>query len=91
MGIVSILWALWGASFVFMIVMSIFSARLGRNEEAQIFLAESSNHVKSEQDEIKARVGKVRPIKKASLAIAGIMTVVVLGYYLLDIFHRFGG
>jgi hypothetical protein len=48
MGFVPIMWAVWGVSFVFMAGISIFAARLGRNEEAQIFLADSSSHVKSE-------------------------------------------
>jgi hypothetical protein len=69
--------------------VSIFAARLGRNEEAQIFLADSSSHVKSEQDAILARVNKIRPVKMTALGIAGVMTVIVVVYYLVDIFHQF--
>lgn len=90
MKFVPIMWAVWGVSFVFMAAVSIFSARLGRNEEAQIYLAESSRRVKSEQDAIAARVGRVRPLKMTAFGIAGLMTVVVVGYYLLDVLHRFG-
>jgi hypothetical protein len=89
MGIVPIMWAVWGVSFVFMAGVSIFAARLGRNEEAQIFLADSSSHVKSEQDAILARVNKIRPVKMTALGIAGVMTVIVVVYYLVDIFHQF--
>ena len=89
MGIVPIMWAVWGVSFVFMAGVSIFAARLGRNEEAQIFLADSSGHVKSEQDAILARVNKIRPVKMTALGIAGVMTVIVVVYYLVDIFHQF--
>ena len=66
-----------------------FAARVGRNEEAQIYLAESSNRVKSDQDAILARVSKIRPVKRAALALVGVMTLVVVGYYLFDIFHQF--
>ncbi len=89
MGLVPIMWAVWGVSLVFMAGVSIFAARLGRNEEAQIFLAESSNRVKSDQDAILARVNKIRPLKMTALGIAGSMTVIVLAYYLIDIFHQF--
>ena len=89
MGIVPIMWAVWGVSLVFMAGVSIFAARLGRNEEAQIFLADSSSHVKSEQDAILARVNRIRPVKTTALWIAGAMTVIVLVYYLFDIFHQF--
>ncbi|MGB8030052.1 MAG: hypothetical protein WCF30_10345 [Terracidiphilus sp.] len=90
MGFVSVMWSVWGLSFVFMAGVSIFAARVGRNEEAQIFLADSSNRVKSDQDAIQAQVGKIRPVKRAALAMVGIMTVVVAGYYVLDILHQFG-
>ncbi len=89
MGFVPIMWAVWGASFVFMAGVSIFAARLGRNEEAQIFLADSSSRVKTEQDAIVAQVNKIRPLKMTALGIAGLMTVIVAGYYLFDIFHQF--
>ena len=90
MGFVPVMWALWGASFVLMLGVTILSARLGRNEEAQIFLADSSNTAKSEQDAILARVNKIRPLRKTTLVLVGLMTVVVIGYYVLDVFHQFG-
>jgi len=89
MKFVPVMWAVWGVSFVFMAAVSIISARLGRNEEAQIYLAESSSRVKKDQDEIAARVNKIRPVKKTALAVAGAMTFVVLAYYMIDIFHQF--
>ncbi|MGA2753867.1 MAG: hypothetical protein ABSE53_08865 [Terracidiphilus sp.] len=89
MGFVPIMWAVWGVSLVFMAGVSIFAARLGRNEEAQIFLADSSSHVKSEQDAILARVNKIRPVKMTALGIMGVMTVIVVVYYVIDILHQF--
>jgi len=89
MGLVPIMWAVWGVSLVFMAGVSIFAARLGRNEEAQIYLADSSNRVKSDQDAILARVNKFRPVKMTALWVAGAMTAIVLVYYLFDIFHQF--
>lgn len=69
--------------------VTIFAARVGRNEEAQIFLADSSNRIKSDQDAILARVNKIRPLKLTALGIVVVMTVIVVGYYLFDIFHQF--
>jgi hypothetical protein len=89
MGFVPIMWAVWGVSLVFMAGVSIFAARLGRNEEAQIFLADSSSHVKSEQDAILARVNKIRPVKMTAVGIVGVMTVIVVVYYVIDILHQF--
>jgi hypothetical protein len=89
MGFVLIMWAVWGVSLVFMAGVTIFAARLGRNEEAQICLADSSSRVQTEQDAIVARVNKIRPVKMAALGIVGVMTAIVVVYYVFDIFHQF--
>ncbi len=90
MGFVPVMWASWGASFVFMVGVSIVAARVGRNQEDQLFLADSSSYAKSEQREIAERLGKIRPVRLTSLGLAGVMTAFVVGYYLLDLAHRFG-
>lgn len=90
MDFVRLMWAVWGVSFVFMAGISIITARMGRNQEDQLFLADSSNHAKSEQSEIALRLGKIKPVRRAALGIAAVMTVVVVGYYLIDVMHRFG-
>jgi len=89
MGFVPIMWALWGASFLLMVGVSIVAARLTRNEEAQIFLADSSSHVKSEQDAIKARMSKIRPFRLTTLGLVGAMTVIVVSYYIVDVIRQF--
>ena len=83
MEFIPVMWSVWGASVVLMIGVSIYMARLGRNEENQLFLAESSSHVKSEQDDIAARVKKFQPVKRTALALAGAMTLLVLIHCIL--------
>lgn len=90
MGFAPIMWGVWCASFVFMAAVSILAARLGRNEEAQIFLADSSNHEESEQAQIAARVNKIMPLKRTARLLVALMTAVVIGYYVLDVMHQFG-
>jgi Mg2+/citrate symporter len=86
---VPVLLSLWGVSLLLMIIVSIFAARLGRNEEAQIFLAESSSHEKREQEAIAARMGKFQPVKRSVMILAGVMTLVVVAYFINNIFHQF--
>jgi hypothetical protein len=87
--LVPVLLSVWGVSLALMLGVSIYVARVGRNEEAQIFLAESSNHVKSEQDEIAARVGKLLPLKRSAMILAGVMTLAVAVYFVYNVFHQF--
>jgi len=89
MEFVSFMWALWAAAFFFMAAVSIYSSRLSRNEEDQIFLSDSSSHAKSEQTAIAARVGKIQPLRRTAFALAGAMTLFVLGYYVLDMVRQF--
>jgi hypothetical protein len=88
MTFVPVMWALWGAAFFFMAAVTIYASRLTRNEEDQLFLAESSNSMRTEQDAIASRVQKVQPVKRTALVFAIAMTLVVLGYYILDIIRR---
>jgi cell division protein FtsX len=89
MAIVPVMLSVWGVSLVLMLAVSLYAARLGRNEEAQIFLAESSSHVKSEQDEIAARVGKIRPLQRSLIGLASLMTLVVVVYFVINVFRQF--
>jgi len=88
MGFVPLMWALWGAAFFFMTAVSLYSSRLARNEEDQIFLSDSSSQAKSEQNAIAARIGKIQPLRRTAFAVAGAMTIVVLGYYVLDMVRQ---
>jgi hypothetical protein len=89
MAIVPVMLSVWGVSLVLMLAVSLYAARLGRNEEAQIFLAESSSHVKSEQDEIAARVGRIRPLQRSLIGLASLMTLVVVVYFVINVFRQF--
>jgi hypothetical protein len=84
MNIVPVLWAVWGVTVLFMVVVSIYSSRLAKNEEDQLFLAESSNHAKSEQDAIALKVGKIAPVKRTAVVLMSAMTLLVVVYYVFD-------
>jgi divalent metal cation (Fe/Co/Zn/Cd) transporter len=89
MGLLPVMWVVWGVSLVLTAGVSLYAARLGRNEESQIFLADSSSHERSEQEEIATRIGKVQPLKRSVLALAGLMTLLILAYYILDAVRQF--
>lgn len=89
MTFVPLMLALWGAALFFVAGVSIYSSRVTKNEEDQLFLTDSSNHARSEQDAIAMRMGKIQPLKRTALILAVAMTVVVLGYYILDMVRQF--
>jgi hypothetical protein len=83
-----VIWSVWGATVVLMAVVSLYVSRLGKNEEDQLFLADSSRHEQTEQMAIAGRLEKVQPLKRASLWLVGAMTAVVVVYYVMDMIHQ---
>lgn len=88
-GFVPMMWAAWLACIVLMVAVSMYSSHLGKNEEDQLFLGDAFNHVKTEQQNIAAKVSRVAPFKRAAMGLAGAMTIFVLVYYVLDMLKQF--
>src|SRR5208283_2076749 len=88
MGIVSIMWSVWGAAVVLMAVVGIYASRVGRYEESQLFLADSSTNAKLEQEMIAARLSRIQPLKRSVMALAGMMTLLVVAYYVVSPFRH---
>lgn len=88
-GFVPLMWAVWGVLVVLFAGVSLYSSHLAKNEEEQLFLDESSSHVKAEQEAILARVNRVRPFKLTAMGLAGAMTLVVIVYYILNVISQF--
>jgi hypothetical protein len=88
-GFAPIMWFVWGGLVVLLAALKVYSSRLTRDEDDQIILDESFNHVKSEQAAIMERVHKIQPIEKTALWLVVAMTVVVVAYYIMDIVNQF--
>jgi hypothetical protein len=81
---VPVIWSMWGVTVVLMAAVKLYASRLGKDEEDQVFLSDSSSHEQMEQLEIAVRVGKIEPLKKATLMLAGTMSIIVVAYYVVD-------
>jgi hypothetical protein len=88
-GFVPVMWSIWGVLVVLLAAVNLYASRLARDEEDQIFLSEGFNEERSAQAAIAEKVGKVEPLKKLALGLVGAMTLVVIGYYIFDIFRQF--
>lgn len=84
-----IVWSVWILCVLFLAFMYLYRSRLTRDEEDQIFLDESFSHQKSAQAAIAAKVEKIEPLVRTSLWLAGGATVLVIAYYIWDIFNQF--
>ena len=85
MTFVPVMWTIWAILFVLMAVLYLYRYSIAKNEEDQIFLDESFNSEKLEQEAIISRVAKVEPWIKVSQWLVAAMTAVVVVYYVRDI------
>ena len=88
-GYVLIMWAVWAASLLLMIVLKMYTNRLARNETDQLTLDAASDNLKTEQAAIMAKVNKMKPIRRVVFGLTGIMSLVVVSYYVLDVVNQF--
>jgi uncharacterized membrane protein YjfL (UPF0719 family) len=88
-GFVPIMWSVWGAVVLALVALKVYTGRLTRDEDDQIILDDSFNHVRSEQAAIIEKVHKIEPLQRVALWGAVAMTVVVVGYYGFDFYNQF--
>lgn len=89
MTFVPVMWSVWGLTIILMAIMLLYRSRLTRDEENQIFLDDSFGQEKAIQDAITARVAKVQPAIKGTEIVAGVATLFVIGYYIIDMINQF--
>jgi hypothetical protein len=86
---VPVIWAVWALCVLFLAIMYLYRSRLTRDEEDQIFLDDSFSQMRSAQAAIVDKVNKIQPIVRTSMWLAAAATVLVVGYYIWDIFNQF--
>ena len=86
---VLIMWAVWAAFVLLMIALKMYTDRLTRNETDQLTLDEAFDTLKPEQAAIMAKVNNIRPVRRVVMGLTGIMSLVVVSYYVLDVVNQF--
>jgi hypothetical protein len=89
MPFVPVMWSVWGLTILAMAVVFLYRSRLTRDEEDQIFLDDSFSHERTAQQAIIARVNKLQPLVRGSEIVAGVATLFVIGYYIMDVVNQF--
>ena len=86
---VPVIWSVWSLCILFLAAMYLYRSRLTRDEEDQIFLDDSFSHVRTAQAAITEKVHKIEPVVRTSVWLAGAATLLVVIYYIWDIFNQF--
>lgn len=83
------MWAVWLVVVLLFAAVSVYASHLAKNEEDQLCLDDSTSRLRAEQDAITARIRRFEPVKRATLSLAAAMTLVVVGYYVLNMVDQF--
>ena len=88
-GYVLIMWAVWAAFVLLMLALKMYTDRLARDENDQLTLDEAFDSLKNEKAAILAKVNKVQPFRRVVLGLTGVMSLVIVSYYVLDVVNQF--
>jgi hypothetical protein len=72
-----------------LIILKMYNSRLTRDEDDQLILDDSFNHIKAEQDMLMAKIHKLEPIVRVATGLAAAATLFVIVYYVLDMISQF--
>ncbi len=89
MSFVPVMWSVWGGLVLIMAVLFLYRSSLSRDEEDQLFLDDSFNHVQTAQAAIVDKVNKIQPLVKGASILVGAATLFVIGYYVVDVINQF--
>ena len=88
MAFVPVMWIVWGAIVVLMVGLHVYRSSLEKDEEDQLFLDDSFEHMRAANAAIVARSTKVEPLVTVSHWLVAAVSVIVIVYYVWDILRQ---
>jgi hypothetical protein len=82
MGVMPILWIVWGGVAVILMVLLGYSGTLTRYEEDQIFLDDAGHNQAEQQHEILAKVHRIDPYVRGAIGAVSLISVGIIGMYI---------
>ncbi len=85
MGAIRVLVIAWGAVGAVLLVLLGYRGTLTRYEEDQIFLSDAVSMESQQQNDIQRKLLKLRPFLVAMVWTIGLLTAVILGWFIRDL------
>ena len=83
--ILIVVWAVFSGLFLALLA---YNGTITRYEDNQVFLADTSSNEEQRQNIIVQRVHRMQPFIRATGALSGILTVLIVGIYTWDAWQR---
>lgn len=88
MSFVPAMWTVWAILALVVAGVHFYKSRLERDEDDQIFLDDSFDHMKVAQAAIVQKVHAIEPVERVALWLAVAATLFVIGYYIVEVIHQ---
>ena len=79
----------WATLVGLLVVLMIYRSTLVMHEDDQLFLADSENYMKQEQDELRHRMSRIGPFVTAAQVGCGALTLLIGGMWVWDAIKHF--
>ena len=89
MNLVLGMWSIWALFFVVYLVLRLYVARLSADENDTVLLDDAFAHERAAQEAIFAKVKKIQPAQRAALIGLGVMSLIVIVYYIWNVVQQF--
>lgn len=86
---VMMMWIVWGALAAVLLSLLMYRGNLTRYEDDQLFLSDSNQIEHQAQDEILVKIRKIEPMIRIFGSVTGLITVVIMGFYVYDAIQHF--
>jgi cytochrome c-type biogenesis protein CcmH/NrfG len=83
------MWIVWGVLVLVYVAIRIYVARLDLDENDTILLDDAFAHERAAQEAIIAKVKKIEPARRVVLIALVVMSLIVIGYYVWNMWQQF--
>ena len=89
MSLVIVVWMVWGALGLVLLGLIMYRGSITRYEEDQLFLDDANEFQHRQQTEILQRVKRLEPAIRIFGGVEGLVTLGIVGFYLMDALRQF--
>jgi cytochrome b subunit of formate dehydrogenase len=79
----------WASIAAVLVVLLIYRSTLVIHEDDQLFLSDSENYMKKEQDEVQHRLGQIAPLVRVMQVGCAAVTLLIAGIWVWDMYKHF--
>lgn len=84
-----VVWIVWAALGLTLLVLIMYRASITRYEEDQLFLDDASERQHKEQDALLKKVKRIEPVIRIFGGAEGLVTLGIVAFYLMDALRQF--